>query len=69
MDGLTRMEIAVVNELKRGMQNKMIASRLGIMESTVKVHLRNVARKLNASSRSHIALWAHEQADRSNRPG
>jgi DNA-binding NarL/FixJ family response regulator len=41
-----------------GLPNKVIAYRLGIVESTVKVHLKNIMRKLNLTSRTQVALYA-----------
>ena len=52
----TRREKEVLHRLRQGMQNKIIAYELGISESTVKVHLRNVMKKLNASNRTQVAF-------------
>ena len=46
----------MLRSLREGHQNKIIAHRLGISESTVKVHLRNIMKKLNASNRTQVAL-------------
>ena len=43
---LTGREVAVLDVLCRGKANKVIASELNIRESTVKVHVRNLIRKL-----------------------
>ncbi len=51
----TRREIALLTRLRQGMQNKTIAYELGIAESTVKVHLRNIMSKLHASNRTQVA--------------
>ncbi|WP_213773307.1 response regulator transcription factor [Bradyrhizobium sp. dw_78] len=51
----TKREIALLTHLRRGMQNKAIAYELGIAESTVKVHLRNIMSKLHASNRTQVA--------------
>ena len=53
---LTAREREVVLSLRAGHQNKIIAYELGISESTVKVHLRNIMKKLNASNRTQVAL-------------
>ena len=42
----------------RGMANKQIARALGIRESTVKVHLGNVFRRIGVQDRTSAALWA-----------
>ena len=52
----TPREIEVLHRLRQGLQNKIIAYELGISESTVKVHLRNVMKKLNASNRTQVAF-------------
>ena len=50
----TKREIALLTCLRRGMQNKTIAYELGIAESTVKVHLRNIMSKLHANNRTQV---------------
>jgi len=52
----TPREIEVLHRLRQGLQNKIIAYELGISESTVKVHLRNVMKKLHASNRTQVAF-------------
>jgi DNA-binding NarL/FixJ family response regulator len=51
----TKREIALLTHLRQGMQNKAIAYELGIAESTVKVHLRNIMSKLHACNRTQVA--------------
>ena len=53
---LTSREADVLIHLRSGKQNKNIAYELGISESTVKVHLRNLMKKLHASNRTQAAL-------------
>ncbi|AFJ47227.1 nitrate/nitrite response regulator protein NarP [Shimwellia blattae DSM 4481 = NBRC 105725] len=48
---LTERELDVLHEIARGMTNKQIAGELNISEQTVKVHIRNLLRKLNVRSR------------------
>ncbi|MFS3480136.1 nitrate/nitrite response regulator protein NarP [Escherichia fergusonii] len=48
---LTERELDVLHELAKGLSNKQIASALNISEQTVKVHIRNLLRKLNVRSR------------------
>lgn len=48
---LTERELDVLHELAQGLSNKQIASVLYISEQTVKVHIRNLLRKLNVRSR------------------
>lgn len=48
---LTERELDVLHEVARGLSNKQIASQLHISEETVKVHIRNLLRKLDVRSR------------------
>lgn len=48
---LTDRESAVLEWVAKGMSNKQIAETLFISEETVKVHIRNLLRKLNVNSR------------------
>ena len=53
---LTPRELAVIDLLREGKPNKLIARRLDMQESTVKVHGRNSLKKLNAANRTHAAF-------------
>jgi DNA-binding NarL/FixJ family response regulator len=64
--GITPREMELIQRLNRGLQNKLIAHELGISESTVKVHLRNIMRKLRATNRTQVAVLMREVA--SNAP-
>ena len=55
---LTERESAILKCLAAGMSNKLIARELDIMESTVKVHVRNLLKKLKFRSRVEAAVWA-----------
>lgn len=44
--------------LMRGCENQEIADRLGVTDNTVKVHIRNIARRLGVNNRVQIALRA-----------
>lgn len=48
---LTERELDVLQEVARGMSNKQVANNLHISEETVKVHIRNILRKLDVRSR------------------
>lgn len=48
---LTERELDVLQEVARGLSNKQVAFELHISEETVKVHIRNLLRKLDARSR------------------
>lgn len=58
--GLTDGELRVLELLRRGQPNKVIARALDIEEGTVKVHVRRILRKLNAANRTEAALLAQE---------
>jgi DNA-binding NarL/FixJ family response regulator len=49
---LTQQQLRVLEMLKRGLQNKQIAYELKISETTVKVHVSDILRKLNVLSRT-----------------
>lgn len=51
----TTRQAAVVDALRQGKANKIIAYELGMRESTVKVHVRNVMKKLKARNRTEVA--------------
>ncbi len=60
----TARQAAVVEALRRGMANKRIAYELNLCESTVKVHVRKIMRKLNATNRTQVAFLANELRNR-----
>jgi DNA-binding NarL/FixJ family response regulator len=51
----TPRQMAVVNALRQGKPNKLIAYQLNMCESTVKVHVRNIMKKLKAKNRTEVA--------------
>lgn len=56
---LTNRESQAVEQLRKGLTNKEIASKLGIREDTVKKHLYNIYNKLGVRSRSQLlAIYA-----------
>jgi DNA-binding NarL/FixJ family response regulator len=57
----TLRERDILDRLRRGMQNKIIAHELGISESTVKVHLRNIMKKMHARNRTQVVFLLGEQ--------
>jgi DNA-binding NarL/FixJ family response regulator len=54
----TARQVAVVKALSKGKANKIIAHELNMREGTVKVHVRNIMKKLNAKNRTEVALMA-----------
>lgn len=57
---LTAKQLAVVDALRKGKANKTIAYELNMCESTVKVHVRTIMRKLQAKNRTQVAYIANE---------
>lgn len=57
---LTTREREIVQCLARGESNKVIARNLSVAESTVKIHVQNILKKLNLSSRVQVAVYAVE---------
>jgi DNA-binding NarL/FixJ family response regulator len=55
---LTARQLAVLGHLKQGKANKIIAYELGMSESTVKVHVRNIMRKMGVTNRTQAAFRA-----------
>lgn len=55
---LTARQRAVLAQLQQGKANKIIAHELGMSESTAKVHIRNIMRKLGATNRTQAAFNA-----------
>jgi DNA-binding NarL/FixJ family response regulator len=56
---LTPREHSVLELLREGKPNKLIARQLDMQESTVKVHVRNILRKLGAANRTHAVFVAN----------
>lgn len=50
-------QLAVIACLREGKSNKVIAHELGMREGTVKVHLRNIMRKLKATNRTQVVSF------------
>lgn len=55
---LTRREQEILQGLAQGLSNKLIARSLDITEATVKVHVKNLLKKLGFRSRLEAAVWA-----------
>jgi DNA-binding NarL/FixJ family response regulator len=60
IDGLTSRQAAVAEALRLGKPNKIIAYELNMCESTVKVHIRNILKKLSARNRTEAAYKLSE---------
>ena len=57
-EALTARQREVLELLCEGLQNKQIARRLNIASATVKIHVANILRALNVSSRLQAAVVA-----------
>ena len=57
-EALTARQREVLELLCEGLQNKQIARRLNIAAATVKIHVANILRALNVSSRLQAAVVA-----------
>lgn len=57
---LTQRELENLKQIASGKSNKEIARKLGITEATVKVHNKNLFKKLGLKSRVEAAMWAVE---------
>ena len=57
---LSPRELDVLRGIVRGASNKEIARQHGIAETTVKIHVQHLLRKLDVSSRVHAAVIASE---------
>ena len=58
MAALTDREKEILQGLAQGLSNKLIARNLDISEATVKVHVKNLLKKLGFHSRLEAAVWA-----------
>jgi two-component system nitrate/nitrite response regulator NarP len=55
---LTARELAIINYVSDGLTNKEIAWKIGIVEVTVKMHMRSICIKLEAKNRAHAVILA-----------
>ena len=62
LDLLSPREQEILQGIARGQANKEIARSLGIAETTVKIHVQHILRKLGVSSRVHAAVIASEHS-------
>ena len=60
LDVLSQRELEILRGIARGQGNKEIARALGIAQTTVKIHVQHILRKLDVSSRVHAAVIASE---------
>lgn len=55
---LTNRELQVLRHVAMGLSNREIGRSLGISIETVKEHVQNILRKLEANDRTQAAVWA-----------
>lgn len=60
-ENLTPREVEILNYIVGGQSNKEIARSLFISESTVKVHVQNILKKFDVTSRVEAAVYAVRQ--------
>jgi len=60
LDALSPRERDILRGMAQGASNKEIAREHGIAETTVKIHVQHILRKLSVSSRVHAAVIASE---------
>jgi DNA-binding NarL/FixJ family response regulator len=65
---LTPRQLAVLGQLKLGKTNRLIARELGVTESTVKAHLRNIMKKMRVINRTEAVSRAYELEIKGARP-
>ncbi|QQE92889.1 two-component system response regulator NarL [Providencia rettgeri] len=61
LSSLTPRETRILNLIAQGLSNKLIANKLQITESTVKVHVKHLLKKLNLKSRVEAAIFVLQQ--------
>ncbi len=59
---LSPRESQILQHISRGASNKEIARALDIAETTVKIHVQHILRKLGLSSRVHVAFFTVRRA-------
>lgn len=59
--GLTSREISILQALARGLSNQAIGRELFVAEQTVKFHLTNIYRKLEAANRTEAVRLAYQR--------
>jgi two-component system nitrate/nitrite response regulator NarL len=61
LQSLSPREREILRLIARGHSNKLIARELDIAETTVKIHVQHILRKLDKSTRVHAAVYATER--------
>ena len=59
-DILTERQLTVLEILRKGDPNKIIAHKLNMSEATVKIHVRNMMKKIHAKNRTELVCMTSE---------
>jgi DNA-binding NarL/FixJ family response regulator len=65
---LSPQEERILSSLIEGQPNKVIATILGIAAATVKIHVKNILRKLGVDNRTQAASWGLSRSSPNPRP-
>lgn len=57
---LSKREVEIIQQIKKGLTSKMIARQLHISNYTVETHRKNIFKKLNISSVSELIIFAYQ---------
>jgi DNA-binding NarL/FixJ family response regulator len=57
---LTERQLEVLEHLRKGDPNKIIAHKMSMSEATVKIHVRNMMRKVKAKNRTELVCKSNE---------
>ena len=60
LSNMTERERETLFLIAEGLNNKLIARKLGISDGTVKVYVKSLLRKVDLHSRLELAAWAHQ---------
>jgi DNA-binding NarL/FixJ family response regulator len=60
-DALSRRELAVLEELAMGTSTEDIAAKFHVSPHTVRTHIKNILRKLDAHTRAHAVAIAYSE--------
>jgi len=63
---LSKRQKEILQCLKQGASNKVIARQLQLAEATVKIHVKSLLKKLRLINRTQAAIWALEHLPESN---
>lgn len=56
LEGFSPRQLQIIECLRRGIANKRIAYELSMSQGTVKVHIRNIMKKLGAQNRTQVVI-------------